>query len=72
MLLIYIIKMYLASMLTSLLFEKNENKFCPGHVAQLVGALSRTPKVCGFHSQAGHIPRLQVDPWVRCTWEATD
>ena len=34
----------------------------PGQVSQiwLFGASSHTPKVCGFNSWLGHIPRLQV------------
>ena len=36
------------------------SKRSPVQVAQLVGASSRTPKGCGFDSQSGHIPRLQV------------
>ena len=35
-------------------------KSCHGWVAQLVGALTHTPKCCGFDSQSGHTPRLQV------------
>ena len=35
--------------------------FGPGWVAALAGALSHTPKGCGFDSQSGHMPRL----WVR-------
>ena len=33
---------------------------CPGWVVPLVGALSCTPKGCGFSSQSGHILRLRV------------
>ena len=37
-------------------------------VAQLVGVSSHTPKGCGFDSQSGHIPRLQVQSQVgTCT-----
>ena len=32
----------------------------PGRVGQWVGALSHTPKGCGFDSWSGHILRLQV------------
>ena len=32
----------------------------PGQVAQLVGALPRTPKGCGFHPWTEHICRLWV------------
>ena len=31
-------------------------------VALLVGASSSTPKVHGFDSRSGHLPRLQVHP----------
>ena len=33
---------------------------CPGHMAQLVGAPSCTPKDFGFDPQSGYISRLQV------------
>ena len=29
-------------------------------MAQLIGVSFHTPKCCGFNSQSGHIPRLQV------------
>ena len=32
----------------------------PGQLAQLFGAMSHPPKGCGFDSQLGHIPRLQI------------
>ena len=42
--------------------------YSPGWVVKLVGALSCTPKGCGFDSWSGHIPRLQVWSPVRvCT-----
>ena len=43
----------------------------PGQVAQLVEALSLTPKGCGFDSWLGYIPKLQVRSPVRHTREAT-
>ena len=36
---------------------------CPGRVAQLVVALSHTPKVGEFNPWSGHIPRLWVHLW---------
>ena len=42
-----------------------KENYDPGWVAQLVGALSHTPKGCGFDPQSGHMPRLQVLSLVR-------
>ena len=45
--------------------------YCPGWVAQLIGALTPTPEACGFDSRPGHIPRLQVrSPVQVCTGAA--
>ena len=41
-------------------------------VAQLVGALSYTPKGWGFGFWSGHIPRLWVQSPLRSEWEATN
>ena len=38
---------------------------CPCQVAQLVGALSLTPKGCGFDPQSGYTSRLWVLALVR-------
>ena len=32
-------------------------------VAHFVGTLSHKPKGCGFNSQSGHIPKLQIRSW---------
>ena len=39
--------------------------FCPGQVAQLVGALSRTPEGWSFDSQSGNMPGLWIQSLVR-------
>ena len=39
--------------------------YCPGGVAQMVGASFHTPKGCGFDFQSGHITRLLVWSLVR-------
>ena len=46
------------SVITEYLNSRYSN--CPGQVAQFVGASSHTPKGCGFNSQPGHIPKLEV------------
>lgn len=38
--------------------------FHPGRVAQLIGALSHTPKGCRVDSWSGHIPASQVQSLV--------
>ena len=45
--------------------QRLKEELSPGQVVQLVGPLFCTPKGCGFDSQSGHIPRLQVQSLVR-------
>ena len=60
---VHTLKSLVQALSISLLNKKVWNS--PGQVAQLVGALSHTPKVCGFSSRSGHIPRLWVQSPVR-------
>ena len=48
-----------------------KSKKSPGQVAQLFGALSHTPKGCGFDSWSGHKLGCRFDPRSGCIWEAT-
>ena len=41
----------------------------PPALVKLVGALSRTPKCCGFDPQSGHIHSCRFNPQSRCVWE---
>ena len=52
-------------------YEKHKGKICfktlqlsPGHVAQLVGALSHTPEGCRFNPWSGHVSRFHVQPLI--------
>ena len=47
-----------------------EINFCPGQVAQVVGAFSCAPNGCRIDSLAGHILGHRFNPWSWCLWEA--
>ena len=45
----------------------HKSQLCPGQVAQSVGALSCTPKCCGFDSRSGHMGTYlgyRFNPWL--------